>query len=593
MSIHIPSTQCYLTPQHLATDGYGLTVSLTGKFLVGLRRHDCLSMLVERACSCDERLIMGRWFAVAIGVGRASGLRPLEAACQGAKDFAKWARGEGFASVVELLDEEGPVTFHAVDQEVNLIVDEAERKRDVDRLFIYFAGHGKDNGVGDDCWLLSHVVRDGREAINLTETAARAWKSAIPHVAFFGDACRVLTSSVRGRGLSLFPDRVFQERVEVDQFHACAPGAPAYELPPATDSPESNGYGLYTKYLVAALSGKAPAAITETPGGQKPYAIVSRSLRDHLADEVPWRAGLSRLVQEPLAQACSQWPDNVMAWIAGPPSGPPSAGKANPEDDDDSNGLQPEQQELREEVAQNIASIEAARGLGLDTAMSVHGAQIAMFRVRNEQSGSFMLGENNALRGNHKKAGPALLQLDRTWQDQKMFPAAAILPHCITQLRVGQNGVEHIACISREDSFDRELMAWVTARSRWGWPIHEHPRVQAEIQQGINPVLAVLVAHSLHRSGKTNEVRNLLQRLRERKLPIPFDVALIAEETRPSEPDIVPGYPWTTRGWYLLGQSKYGKGFAKMVEPHLAPAFWTTLLDPSKKVQRALLHGDC
>ncbi|MEV5878008.1 caspase family protein [Streptomyces sp. NPDC052101] len=536
---------------------------------------------------------MGRWAAIAIGVGRAPGLRPLKAACQGARDFAKWAREQGFDPVIEFLDEVAPVTFHAVDKEVNKIVEEAEKSRNIDRLFIYFAGHGKDNGTGEDCWLLSGVMRDGREAINLTETAQRAWDSAIPHVAFFGDACRVLTSKVRGKGLSLFPDRVFHEKVEVDQFHACAPGAPAHELPPDLDAPESSGYGLYTKYLVAALSGEAPAAIAPTPGAAASHAVLSRKLRDHLADEVPWRAGLSRLVQEPRAQANSHWPDNVMAWIDKPTSGSARPQEGKSEEGGDSSGLPSGQPEFRDEVAENLASIEASRSLGLDTGISVHGAQITKFRLISNQQSSHELRERNAIRGRPKKAAPILLQLDRAWQGQRMWSASTILPDYATQLRVGRNGVAHIACFRKGNGFDRDVMAWVTARSRWGWTIHEHPKVLTATEESLNPVLVVLMAHSLHRSGQTSEVSRLLEILRERNVPVPFDVALMAEKMRPSEPDIAPGYPWTMRGWYLLGQSKYGKGFARMVEPYLAPAFWTTLLDPPEKVQRALLHGDC
>ncbi|WP_409092620.1 type 1 periplasmic-binding domain-containing protein [Streptomyces scabiei] len=222
----------------------------------------------------------------------------------------------------------------------------------------------------------------------------------------------------------------------------------------------------------------------------------------------------------------------------------------------------------------------------------MEGASIVKFQRQKSQHSPYEILDGSLFMGRpHKKPGPAILQFDRLWRNRTMWSAAAFLPGYITHLRVGERGVEHMAYLA-EDS-EIEMLAWATARARWGSLLSEDPRVEAALWQTLNPVLTVLAAHSYQRVGQVKVVREIYDRLREQGLPVPFDVALIALGNTPSGPHVIPGYPWTTRGWYLLERTRYGTALAKLVDQHLAPSFWTTLLDPPQKVLDELIKRDC
>ena len=86
---------------------------------------------------------MGRDVAVSIGVKNSSNLVPLPGAITGAKDFAAWADRNEFE--VRLLTDEndqvvdGKAIFDVINREISA--------GGVDRLFIFFAGHGVSLGA--------------------------------------------------------------------------------------------------------------------------------------------------------------------------------------------------------------------------------------------------------------------------------------------------------------------------------------------------------------------------------------------------------------------------------------------------------------
>ncbi|WP_159054541.1 caspase family protein [Streptomyces dysideae] len=580
---------------------------------------------------------MGHSVAIAIGVAKvlkASGYAFIPDARVGAQKFHAWASPR-FDEVHLLTDDVKPVLLHDVRSLVYDIYERAQDARNFDRLFIYFAGHGVNNGTGQACWLLSKAATLG-EAINLTKCREDAVQLWIPHVAFFGDACRD-PSHYFIRGFSVFPPvtdpgKTEFTEAEVDTFLATRPGGKAHGMPSAPGEQRKGGYGLYTKYLLNALNGGASDAIEPTPGGVTPHAVISHKLRDHLRIEVPWAAGMYGLVQQPHADACSHWRPNVMAWVQ-PPGSQPSSPKSGPGTDGPSSPTAPsghsggegpaltasdarkgdpgrpptapsgrvgpmgpgsEEPDLLDEFEANRDGAEAAlrKLAGSATGISVEGARIIKIQRQKSQHSPYEIVDGSLLmRHTHKKPGPAILQLDRPWRNQTMWSAAAFLPGYTTQMRVGEHGVEHMAYMEEESEIG--VLAWATARARWGSLLSDDPWVQAALWQTLNPVLTVLAAHSYQRVGQVRMVRKIYDQLREKGLPVPFDVALIALGNTPSGPHIIPGYPWTIRGWYLLERTQYGKALAKFVEQNLAPSFWTTLLDPSQKVLDELIKRDC
>ncbi|WP_435270137.1 caspase family protein [Streptomyces sp. 1222.5] len=545
--------------------------------------------------------------AISIGVGSVQGIRELPDARQGAEDFARWAEAQGFQVHREIDHKGKPVRIHALRDLVKRVVREARQTRDIARLFIYFAGHGINYG-GQDCLLLTEATEDGSEAINMTRSLRFAYGCRIPHVAFISDACRSLSAHVRASGLPLFPDYQMEEKVKLDEFYATFPGREAYAIPPGAD-PKAEGYGLYTACLLRALEGRAQDAVRPTPGGESDWAVVAHSLEDYLEGEVPWQAGKLRLVQRPQSEARSRWEPDVMAWISKPsqpsalggattpPGGAPPGGQEPVAGDaaDGPLGPQPEEPELTREVEANRSAMSMARQhLRGNSGVYITGARVLNAEFRRTRQDPIEAGRGWHIRSNDKRHGPVLLELSGVKRSRKAaWVAAAILPGYATEVRIGPDGADHIAYLRRDGKTDIDLISWVTAYARWGGVIPTgHSRIMACLQEHFDPVLTVLVAHALDRNGESRKVRRLLAMLRERELPVPYDVSLLADGIAPWAQDVVPGYPWTTRGWNILADTKYG-GLARLATPYLAPSFWTTLLDPPGKVIHALLNEDC
>ncbi|MEV6730668.1 caspase family protein [Streptomyces sp. NPDC051364] len=580
---------------------------------------------------------MGRSIAISIGVAKVTNADAyfpvLHAAPRDAEAFAAWAERQGFEATT-FTDAQGPVRLEDVVRPIAAAIKDAEAGL-VKRLFVYFAGHGLDNGTGQDCWLLSDAVSDNvppSQAVNLTLSKQNAWQSWIRHVVFISDACR--TQSNRWRitgspliGLPTEPSKVTVQGREIDVFYATRPGADAQEIPPG-DDPETHGYGLYTRYLMEALYGQAPNAIIDTPGGESERAVTSHELRDDLYERLPWADEEPCLIQRPEAEPSSKWKPHVIAWID---DGQEAATRLSQEaehskfatphqrraaipdpDGEEQFNPEPEEPALLAEVAANRQSSAIARRQffahadtaspraqkmgpenGAHAGVTVLGAQIGKVLLKNERVAPYIFSEDRTHGlGRNERAGPALLLLKQSGETDPTWAATTILPNRLTQIRVGPNGVEHVAYLSLEDHNDPEVVAWATARARWGSPFSEHPRVKAALWEGFDPTLAVLFAHSMSSLGKIKEVQRLLQHLQINAQPIPFDVALIARNQMPYAKEVVPGYPLTARGWHILSQVKYGGVLSKLALPHLAPAFWTTLIDPSPTLLRFLLTSD-
>ncbi len=230
---------------------------------------------------------MPRQLAIAIGVGRVAGpggsaLPLLSGARDGARQFAAWAQSQGFDVRLFVDSDLQPISLAEIREAVMEAVDIGY----LQRLFVFFAGHGIE-GDGDDIWLLSDAAGTRDEAIDVTDSVRDAKRTGIPHVAFFGDACRIQDPAMgRVDSRSIFsPTNAVGTYQEIDQFYATASGDRAWEYRPADSSRPA--YGIYTDCLLRALNGQAPSAVVSVPDGDARVAVVSHSLKRYLFDVVP------------------------------------------------------------------------------------------------------------------------------------------------------------------------------------------------------------------------------------------------------------------------------------------------------------------
>ncbi|MFU8873214.1 caspase family protein [Micromonospora sp. SL4-19] len=280
---------------------------------------------------------MARRIAVAIGVKSVPDLVPLPGAVNGVAEFTSWARQQGF-EVEEITDFGGePVRLASIYR----VIDKAARARDVQQLFVYFAGHGVTLGLGADLWLLSEARDNPNEAVNVRLSQRHAQQSGIPHVVLFADACR----SPAGKaeldviGGSIFPAIRSVALVSVDEFYATRAGNAAMEKIP--DGQAAKAFGIFSRCLMAALRGDAPGAVVEVAGGLSSRAVLATTLRDYLEEAVRDLASReANVLQIPECVPMSKWEPNVVSWLRDPPTAEPEAG-------DGSSKKEPDRQRVR------------------------------------------------------------------------------------------------------------------------------------------------------------------------------------------------------------------------------------------------------
>ena len=235
-----------------------------------------------------------------IGISDAPPLDFLPGAVNGARAFAQWAQDHGIQTEI-LIDEENPVNFQDVrDAFGRLFADRAA----IDRLFIYFAGHGLTRDAGEDLWLLSQWLPDQR-AIAVTPLRRRLERYAIKQVSIIGDACRSLPNSPDSADLAADPvlgrGPFEPDTPTIDILNASKTFRAAYMVP--GQKPEEDRC-IFSGVLEEALSGAKAEAFDEG-------RITSSSLAKFLKQEVPNRAATYQVQLRPDITAGFLPPDDV------------------------------------------------------------------------------------------------------------------------------------------------------------------------------------------------------------------------------------------------------------------------------------------
>ncbi len=238
--------------------------------------------------------------AIAIGVRDTQGFPALPGAVAGADAFVAWATAAK-CDVVTLLSDGAPNAKVRL-SDICDAIDAVVARRDIEQLFIYFAGHGMALGTEEDFWLLSAGVRRPSEVVALRKSLAVARNCRIPHVVVFSDACRTIpaANSVDAAlsGTSIFSPGTPGQPAEIDAFYASLP---------TTASQEVAGQGIFSGVLMTALGGKANLGQADPASGSKD--ICAAHLDRFLREEVPLAADAAGAnAQEPWATTESEFP---------------------------------------------------------------------------------------------------------------------------------------------------------------------------------------------------------------------------------------------------------------------------------------------
>ena len=233
---------------------------------------------------------------IVIGVDQVGGGLPrLAAAASGARQVAEWLERNDY-HVRLFTDENTPVGRSDIFKAVQELVEAGN----MERLVIYFAGHGFLKGPVDEYWLLSGAPADAAEAVNLTLSQAMARYKGIPQIIFISDACRVVPRTGVHSGIvgaSIFPNtRPKADSAEIDFYYATHPGDPALER---GDTEAESAHGLFTRELLGAHMGAPPEALLSVAG--RDY-VRNRWLKQILRDRVDLRA-------QTISLALTQKPD--------------------------------------------------------------------------------------------------------------------------------------------------------------------------------------------------------------------------------------------------------------------------------------------
>ncbi|MGD1702231.1 hypothetical protein [Dapis sp. BLCC M229] len=159
----------------------------------------------------------------------------------------------------------------------------------IDRLVVYFAGHGIVRSAGDQFWLLTDAENDEQQGINVEAFKRGLLKCNIGNDNFagqlciIGDACRNTgRNAIDFYGSPILSSRArMNRRIQLDRFLSTSLGDYSFQIN-QTDS--QSAYCLFSEMMLSALHGEVKEAI-ETQGEFRP-AVTNHKLADYLEKEV-------------------------------------------------------------------------------------------------------------------------------------------------------------------------------------------------------------------------------------------------------------------------------------------------------------------
>ena len=518
--------------------------------------------------------------AVAIGVSKAGRLRELPGAINGAKDFESWARAQGYKTTL-ITDKDGPVMLASIAVAISDIL----KKDFPDRLLVYFAGHGAQLNTTMPVWLLSKWETENGEAVDVENTCRFAQRSGVPRIAFFSDACRSVSPDTTTLSpLPIFPrlpeNKNPRLNVLLDKFYSCRLGEIAQEVNAAGNLA---AYGVFSRCLVDALSGKEKDAIELNPAPGVEKAVTSQQLDLFLKTAVPLESGKipNAEVQIPEGQA-SWWPDRIYnpgPFPAPPPTPPEESAFHIPETDlpasivlgnlrsigaqtvaGSAARLKAALEKLEEDAARaKVAAVEQKveqqfqaltqefdavaghRSAELHTGFTIVGdiPEEAIVSGLGRVAPADIFAENDAYQirgpGDDLPRSIAIRLSSGNWL------ATAYLPGFLCAILVKDGAAAGLFYVlpKSDDTGDVLVARQAASASRWTALMHQgRAASRDELQESaedlrqsrhFNPTLGLLAAYAYERAGDLNAIEGLAGSFAMTGLAVPFDVALLAE----------------------------------------------------------------
>jgi hypothetical protein len=538
---------------------------------------------------------MSKRFAISIGVAQAGPLPLLQGARADAEGFANWSENHGYQTTL-IIDDRIQITAEYLKKEVYAILG-----NDIDRLLLFFSGHGIFGHTGD-YWLLSNYANESDEAVNVALSLLNARRLPIRQLAIFADACRApFRASPFVGGRSLFPSVTNRSRKapQCDEFFSTDVGEVSQEVLPTSSTA---GYGVFASCLLAALNGNEPRAFEE----RTPLKLItSQSLANWLDEEVPFRSGMlaGGVVQIPSTTAAWRRPDDYYVSV-------PLAGDAS------TPGIRASDQAAAQHLRWLVDSLWAdaisaafipmrwtrsalsRRKLSIlrqERATAIEREQTSFFAAQEEANHSGSIGElmisgskvEKAVSGSSNRifvrelGDFQYISVEGGAQTVGMrftggvWTVALILPDCIGASKVRDGLVESLNYqqLQTEETGTAnrrliEILAAWTANLQVGVSV---PRsmsddwcAEVELLNYANFVLDILVGYAHEEAGRHCELERLAQRMGERFGYVPFDVAYLAfgEDWRTKVEQIsgisrgvghiTGAFPVMTKGWAML-----------------------------------------
>ena len=219
-------------------------------------------------------------------------------------------------TVLAITDALFPVTRGRLESEIGQFLG----NRIVDRLVVWFAGHGSVTGSGQEYWLLSGIHNDVTAAVDVLrftralQTVNIGGNSQVlesGQLIILSDCCRTMNLQPEGIcGTPVILGRGRYKQLQMDRFISTALGERSYHT-------LSNGAPscLFSDCLLEALSGEVEEAILRQYHRDSP-AVVNHSLASYLKAEVPKRAARHNEDMTPDTTPGIHPPENVYLRIA-------------------------------------------------------------------------------------------------------------------------------------------------------------------------------------------------------------------------------------------------------------------------------------
>ncbi|MBD1995226.1 caspase family protein [Leptolyngbya sp. FACHB-541] len=173
----------------------------------------------------------------------------------------------------------------------------------IDRLIVYFAGHGIVRSAGDQFWLLTNAAQDLREGIDVEAFRRGLLKCNIGNADFAGQLC-IIGDACRNTGrdaIEFYGDPILtstakrNSRIQLDKFLSTGLGNYSFQI---NQIGSQSAYCLFSEVMLSALRGEVKEAIDTEDHRFKPV-ITNHKLAEYLEKEVRSRAAAIGEEMEP------------------------------------------------------------------------------------------------------------------------------------------------------------------------------------------------------------------------------------------------------------------------------------------------------